>query len=376
MSEPDEHVIERIPKLPWGDRDTNTDDLMVVSALRICLDAIAPEVSRRYLAGTTGAAFDIGWARSTLDSGAGGALFAHPHHFERGIDNLCKAIGREYTIAYRTDPDELWRVAAHSIHIGHPVVATEWQTDRFAVLAGYDRPTETFFGRRYADRDQAPDDYVPLPLGDVGYVLTFGKLTDRLEPKDAVLGALRCAVANARADASSESRSQGGTGHRMAYGPAAYAAHASLVPEQLDPELEEYDSREHLLLWRFDVLTLARVHAILYLREVAELFDTPSQDDIEEAVEAYRELLGMINAQGAPGFGSALPTSEAWERIYFGAKNPHLSWDGGRRLETARDIFATLEGRQRFADWLLAMGRAEEKAIAALARVVERETAA
>lgn len=374
MSEPTEHVIEGIPQLLWGDLDTNTDNLMVASALRMSLDVIGPEVSRTYLAGTSGAAFDIGWACSTLDSAAGGAIFAHPHHFEPGIDNLCKAIGREYTIAYKTAPDELWRVAVRSIDIGHPVVATEWETDYFVVLAGYHRPTKTFFGRRYVARDEAPEDYVAIPHDRIGYVLAFGKLTDRIEPKDAVVAALRFAVASAQTAANAEPRSQGGTGYSMVYGPAAYEAHACLVPEQLDPELEEYESREHLLLWRFDVLNLARVYAILYLRDVAELFDTPSQDDIEEAVEAYRELLGMINAQGAPGFGSALPTSEAWERVYFGtAKETHLSWDGGRRVKTAREGFATLEGRRRFADWLLAMGRADEKAVAALARVVARD---
>jgi len=131
-------LIEGVPKLLWGGPDSYTDGLMVSSALRLCLDYIGEEYSKAYLAGTSGAAFDIGWARSGIHSAAGGAIFAHPNHFEAGMDNLLKAIGRKYTIATMSEPQRLWDVVVQSIDAGCPVVAVEWAIEHFAVLAGYD----------------------------------------------------------------------------------------------------------------------------------------------------------------------------------------------------------------------------------------------
>lgn len=175
-------LIEEVPKLLWGGLDTYTDDLMVTSALRLCLDHVGEECSKTFLAGTSGAAFDIGWAHSTMHAGAGGAIFAHPNHFEAGIDNLFKAIGRKYTIAYKSEPQRLWEVAVQSINAGRPVVAVEWAIDHFAVLVGYDSNKREFLGRRYASKGEAPDEYVSIKPEAIGHVLAIGEKTEKISP--------------------------------------------------------------------------------------------------------------------------------------------------------------------------------------------------
>ena len=56
-------LIEGVPKLLWGRLDSYTDDLMVSSALRLCLDYIGEEYSKAYLAGTSGVEFESLWLR-------------------------------------------------------------------------------------------------------------------------------------------------------------------------------------------------------------------------------------------------------------------------------------------------------------------------
>jgi hypothetical protein len=373
MTDEAEHIIERVPQLLWGDMETRTDDLMVASALSLCLDIVGPECSRTYTAGTSGAAFELGWARGMLDAGAGGAVFAHPHHFEPGIAHLFKAIGREHTVVYRTEPDRLWEVAVESLSEDCPVVAAEWQNDHFAILTGYNLSERTFFGRRYVALDEAPDDYVPIPPDHIGHIIVPGPLTEPADPLDAVLGALRFAIASSRTGADTEARGQGGTSHPMIYGPDAFRDHAELVVEGLDPELASYGAREHFLVWRFDVLNSARAYAIRYLREVRPLLSKAARRHLDDAVDAYRTLLGMLAAEGVPGFGVAGPTSESWERVYFGTHDMNLCWDGGRKVEAVRDVLATRENREQFADWLLQLANVEQGAVDALAEIVKTE---
>ncbi|MCX6375424.1 MAG: hypothetical protein NTU88_05205, partial [Armatimonadetes bacterium] len=227
-----QHVIERIPHLLWGSVDTYTDDLMVVSALRLCLDKIGPKCSKAYIAGTCGAAFDIGWARGTLDAGADGAIFAHTGHFEPGIANLFKAVGWQHTVAYRSEPDKLWDVAVASLLKDRPVVAVEWESNHFVVLTAYDTTEHSFFGWRYEFKDDASQDYVPILPETLSHVIGVGKPIQPISPRDAALGALRVAVANARTGTDTDATGQGGSGDPMIYGPRAYEEHARLIPDE------------------------------------------------------------------------------------------------------------------------------------------------
>ncbi|MGD8240378.1 MAG: hypothetical protein PVH68_17620, partial [Armatimonadota bacterium] len=201
-------VIEGVPKLAWGGLDTYTDDLMVTSALRVCLDQIGERHTKAFLAGTSGAAFETGWAAGTVHSGAGGAILAHPHHFEGGIENLAGAVGRECTIVLRSDRERLWDVAVRSIDAGRPVVASEWRVDHFVLLTGYDPGEMGFLGRRYAGRDDAPDEYVSIAPDELAFVIALGAELPRCSAREAALGALTFAVESARTGRNTIARGQ------------------------------------------------------------------------------------------------------------------------------------------------------------------------
>ena len=191
-------------------------------------------------------------------------------HFEPGIDNLFKAIGRKYEIAYRSERQRLWDVVVRSIDAGRPVVALEWSIDHFAVLAGYDSKKREFLGRRYATKQQAPDEYVPIKLRALGWVLAIGDRTEKISGRQAALGAIRFAVASARTGKNSKAKGRGGTNGPMIYGPAALAEHARMIPTGMDPKDKGYERREHWLFWRLDALHLARGYAVLHLQGLAK----------------------------------------------------------------------------------------------------------
>ena len=376
-------LIENVPKLAWGGLHTYTDDLMVSSTFRLCLDYIGEKHSKTYLAGTSGAAFDIGWGRSTLNSGAGGAIFAHPGHFEVGIDNLFKAIGREYTITYKSEPEHLWEVAVQSIDAGRPVIASEWAIDHFAVLVGYNSDEREFLGRRYSFTDEA-EEYVPIKPETLAFVIAIGDKIEKTTRREAVLGALRFAVSSAAIGRNTDVKGQGGTSHDMVYGPEAYAEHARMIPEQLDPKHEKYGWQEHVLYWRLNVLSLARAYAVLYLQEVMDVFSPLQKEHIQTAMDRYCELLGMLVSDNlsSPPFSSPIQLgscdiSAAYTHvgIIFGPvskeKGSGFLWCEGNKMTPIREFFVTVEGRKRFADWLLRMQDVEEEAISALRKALE-----
>lgn len=371
-------LIENVPKLLWGGFSTYTDDLMVSSALRLCLDHVGEEYSKTFLAGTSGAAFDIGWGRSTLNSGADGAIFAHPGHFEAGIDNLFKAIGREYTIAYKSEPDQLWNVAIQSIDSGHPVIASEWAIDHFAVLAGYDPGKKEFLGRRYSSRDESPEEYVTIKSDALAFIIAIGDKTKKVPRREAVLGALRFAVSSAAIGRNTDVKGQGGTSHGMIYGPAAYTEHFQMIPEQLDPEHERYAWREHVLFWRLDALSMARAYAVQYLQEVMDMFSPSQKEHIRVAIGSYCEMLGLfisdnISTSRPIKIGSCeISAAHIYAGFIFN-QDSTLSWCEGGEIRPVKELFATMEGRMQFADWLLKLRKAEEDAINALAKVIEEE---
>jgi hypothetical protein len=374
-------VLDGVPKLLWGDTQTATDDLMVASVLKVCLDYVGDKYPRTFLAGVSGAAFDLGWAEGTLSAGAGGAIFAHPDHFEPGIDNLFKAIGRQHAVVYKSAPDRLWRAAVRSIDAGRPVIASEWRIDHFAVLAGYDPQARVFLGRRYAAGHEAPEDYVVIEPGDLAFVLIVGDRAEPIPPAEAVLGALRFAVASAETGRNSRARGRGGTGHGMVYGPAACEEHARMVPERLDPVATRYSWLEHVLLWRLDALCLARWYAIRYLQDGQKLLPPAARAHVRDAISNYCDVLGMVAsgniASGTPPRSvgaAAVHLRDPRVRIFHPTSKEHrtdLFWVQAGRTRPLRDLLGEAKGRRRFAHLLREIGRSERQAVDALAKAVE-----
>ncbi len=376
------NVLKGVPELLWGGMGTYTDDLMVVSALRLCLDYLGDEYSKAYLAGTSGAAFETGWARSTIHSGAGGAIFAHPNHCEAGFDNVFRAIGRKYAIAYKWEPDQLWNLVVESIDAGRPVIATEWKVDHFAILAGYEVSKMELVGRRYRSREDVPEEYVPIRVDEIGYVLTIGEKEPPVSPAEAARGALRFAVLSGATGTNTSARGQAGTSHEMIYGPEAFAEHARLVPHQLNPDLDSFGLREHFLFWRLDALHLARGYAVLYLQEIVEQLPQSARPHVSTAVERYCELIGMIRSVN-------IDTSESYQlgtvRVvqstqYVDLYPPQperlgsaLLWCDGDNRVPLKQFLGSVQGRESFAAWLSRMGDVEAEALKSLAKALQAQ---
>lgn len=135
-----------------------------------------------------------------------------------------------------------------------------------------------------------------------------------------------------------------------------------MILNQLDPKLDKYDWREHVLFWRLDALHLARTYAVLYLQQIAELLSPSGRRHVEAAIEQYRELLRIFDANVQIIFP---PASDEL--------HTNLLWCEGEKERPIRELFATIRGRRQFAEWLLKMRVVEEKAIRALAQAVEEE---
>jgi hypothetical protein len=373
-------VLDGVPPLTWGGIDNYTDDLMVSSTLRVCLDHIGEERSKPYLAGTCGAAFETGWAAGTLHSGGGGAVLAHPNHFEQGLANLFGAVGRSFQVVHKSDPERLWQAAADSLEAGRPVLASEWRIDHFAVLAGCDPAERVFLGRRYQARTEVQEEYDRIKPEELAFVVAIGEPTEPVPAEETVRGALRFAVRSARTGRDTEARGQGGTSHAMIYGPEAFEEHGRMVPEQLDPAGGSYPLREHFLYWRLDALQLARAYAVLYLRQAIEKVPAPATEALREAEAAYCEVLGMLTSDNAPPerVGGVVPQDPRVAISYDVDKtvvNPLFWVEGGRPVHVGR-FLADAGGRRRFADWLRQVGGVEQRAVAALAAALTQSPGA
>jgi hypothetical protein len=166
----------------------------------------------------------------------------------------------------------------------------------------------------------------------------------------------------------------------MIYGPAAYAEHAGMVVEKLDPKQERYGWREHVLFWRLDALSLVRAYAILYLQEISEMLPPASREHIQVAVESYWELLGMLVSDNISEsrpirVGSCeINVSQPHVGVLFGTDSEGLPsclfWCEGEKRIPVSKLFESVEGRQQFADWLLKIGELEEKAISAIEKAI------
>lgn len=351
-------VIEGIPNLIWGGIGDETDDLTVVSALKLCLNHMGEKYSKVYLAGTSCAAFYTGWRAESLGSGMGGSIFLFPDYREPGIANLFKAIGRNYTIVKKTEPELLWKAAVQSINADRPVVCVEWipvaHRGHFAVLAGYDQEKKEFFGRSYASK--AEEEYVSLRPEHLHYILVIGqKSKEKLSSHETALGALRCAVQMSKTGIKAGEE-------KGAYGLVAYETHARMIPTGIDPKQSVYKLLEHFLFWRLDVLHLCRSYAIQYLKEIANEFSPPSRGHVKAAEECYKQLIGIFDANVQIVFP---PESD---KLGTG-----LLWRAHETELPIHELFSTLKGRRRFANLLLKMRDFEQEAIDELDKVVKAE---
>ena len=366
------HVVRDVPKLLWGDQETYTDDLMVISALRTVLDHMGMKYSKAYLAGVSAAAFDAGWLCTSVSTGADGAIYAYSNHFERGIENAFRAIGRECQITYRTVGEALWGQSVQSIDRGRPLVALESPLksplDHFAVIAGYDRQQKTFLARRYGTPKETPDAYVPLTVDDVAWILTVGEPAPKSSPAGAFRNSLHIAVTNAKAGPNSPATRHGGKPYPLVYGPQVFKEHARIIPEQLDPGGPGYDWKEHVLIWRLDALSLARAYAVEYLQENQDLLGPQAAQHIHLAVQKYCQVLGLLASCNIKGGtppteirGMEIAVQPAHIRLL--GPEERIAWVEDGVARPMAQFLSTVRNRQRLAEWHLHIGALEEGAI-------------
>jgi len=373
-------LLEGIPHLNWGGLNTNTDDLMVSSSLRVCLDYIGEKHTKTYLAGMSGAAFDTGWVYSSLYSGACGAIFAHPGHFEPGIDNLFKAIGREHTVAYKSNPDHLQKVAIQSIQSGRPVIASEWEIDHYAILAGYDSERGEFLGRRYGAAGEFPENYISIKPEALSFVIAIGDKTRKIPKRESVLDSLKLAVDGANIGKNQEIRDQGGLGQgKMMYGLDAFAEHARMVLTDLDPKAPEYKMKEHFLFWRLDALHLARSYAVLYLQDIEDVLSPSEKEHAKTAIGNYCRLLGMIESVNIPMGPSIMldsyEISLVYPRINIFPDDEKIGsailWCDNDAQIPLPELLSSVKGREKLSNWFLDLRDIEENSIGAISQIVQ-----
>ncbi len=336
----DKTSIPNIPPLIWGGLDDKTDDLLVISTLKLCLDHIGEKYSKVYLAGTSCAAFYTGWRADSLWSGMGGAAFMFPDSAKPGIANLFKSISRSYSIIKKENPESLWQTAVQSIDDDKPVVCVEWEPveerGHFAILTGYDNNKKNFLGRIYSF--EYSKEYSVINPANLHYILVIGEKTgEELPLHKSASNALQFAIRM------SETGIQPGE-EKGAYGLSAYDTQAKLIVDEMDAEHKDYGLIEHFLFWRLDVLYLCRKYAILYLDEIVDEFDEPKKDYILKARDVYKEFikyfddnLKIVFGKDAEGLGT------------------NLLWVVNGKSQPIKEFFSNSKGKKQFADFLLTL---------------------
>ena len=167
----------------------------------------------------------------------------------------------------------------------------------------------------------------------------------------------------------------------MIYGPEAYANHAKLIPEKLDPSLKTYGWFQHVLFWRLDAMQLARSYAIEYLSSMREYMSPAEQEHIDAAIQNYCAFLSMIRSDN-------YPINKAGH-LRYSLHDPHLAilfnsgqenegeplfWVEGDSTIHIRNKLAMQKGRQDLVNLFLRMKELEEKAIAELQLVLDCRT--
>ena len=356
-------MIEGIPSLVWGGigeeviaDDLIADDLTFIPTLRICLAHIGEEFSKVYLAGTSCAAFYIGWRADSLWSGMGGSVYAFPEDREPGLENLFKAIGRDFTVIKKSEPERLWEAAVLSINAGRPVVCVEWDPiphrGHYAILTGYDQEKREFLGRSYTHKPLK--EYVSLRPENLHYILVIGeKSKEKTSSYEAALGALRCAAQMSKMGIKIGEE-------EGACGLVAYERQAQMIPEGMDPKQNRYGLLEHFLFWRLEVLYQCRRYAIHYLKEIASEFPTFSRECLK-AAEEYKKLIKIFDKH----IRIIFPPESNEEKT-------SLLWREDNKEHPIRELFSTAKGRRQFAGLLLKMRDLEQKAIDEVEKTVEK----
>jgi hypothetical protein len=361
----DRRTLEGLPPLVWGGvgmqvvrDDLATDDLTMVPVVKICLAHMGERFSKIYLAGTSGAAFYIGWRADSLWSGMGGSIYAFPEEREPGLVNLSGAVGRTLEVVRKSAPHRLWEAAVESIDGGRPVPCVEWEPvahrGHWAILAGYDEAKKEFLGRSYEGMPQT--EYTRLRPEDLHYIIAIGeKCGKRLSPREAALGALRCAIQMSKSGIRAGEESG-------AYGLVAYDRESRMILEDMKPTMDGYGLCEHFLFWSLEVLYDCRCYALEYLKEAVQEFSPKNREHVQAAIRCYESFLKYF---------------EENVRIIYGSEaereGTNLLWRGDGRERPIRELFSTSEGRQLFADCLLHMRGLESSAIDNIQDLVRAE---
>lgn len=357
-------VIEGLPDLVWAgigreviEDDLATDDLTIIPAIRACLDYIGERFSKVYLAGTSCVAFYIGWRADSLWSGMGGAVYQFPEAREPGLVNLFKAIGRDFGLVNKSEPQFLWESVVESIDAGRPVICNEWEPvanrGHCGIIAGYDVEKREFLGRSYDTKPQKG--YVSLKPQNLNYIIAVkDKTKDKPSSHEAALGALRCAVHMSRVGIREGEET-------VAYGLLAYERQAEMILGSMNPTIDGYNLLEHFLFWRLEILYHCRCYATQYLKRIISQFPLASGNHIKAARKDFEEILKQF---------------EKNIRLIYGPEatklDTNLLWRESNKEYPIRKLFSTVKGKQRFADLLLKIRDIERMAIGEIEKSIKK----
>lgn len=368
------HQLDGVPYLLWNGHlrevvlnDSITDDLNIVSAIKLCLEYLNYSLSKVQVAGLTGAAFYIGWHAEHLGSGMGGSVFQYPHEGTRDLfqkDSYCgynvlfDYVGVEHELLFRGDKG-LWQRTIASLDENVPGIAVEWnpvsRRGHSAILCGYDSEKRVFLGRIY--EHEKPDFYREIEPGGLHYVIL-------LKPKQAGITKGELKHAYLESMESALRILQGGyfeDEEKWILGLGAYSKQAKLILSGMDPRSERYGLEEHFLFWRMQILYLCRIYALEYVRL---LLSEPEMQDF------YQPLSFMLDhyTRFLRVFESRLTIYSDIDSIM---KGQSLFWKDDVYQGFIKGLFSTLEGRKRFGDFLLELGDIEKRVVSSLEEIAE-----
>jgi hypothetical protein len=181
-----------------------------------------------------------------------------------------------------------------SINLGRPALAYEPRLN-MAVVFGYQDGGKVLLLRDYSQPDR-PLELAPSELGFL--VLFLGEHAEGMPPRDALLASLRIAVRNWRRE-------------RFAEGPGAYW-YGEAALNRWRADVAEADSfsdedKAHLCFvsrWNYTTMHDARLAAVTFLRENADLLPAGARPALDQAAQLYQ--------QEAEFLGSALANRDAF----------------------------------------------------------------
>ncbi|MBC7784832.1 MAG: hypothetical protein H7144_13420, partial [Burkholderiales bacterium] len=282
----DRTTIVGVPALAWG----KTGETSFCGAFSAALKGMKVDRSYATLMGDSGLAFRMRWWKP--DAGAGWCPSSPVGEFAPWDQRAVRSVGLKLTyhlnLDQKHDLSALAKDIVMSIDAGRPVLVYPSKMD-MGVVYGYEDA-----GRRLHCRDYYAGDKETIVSLDKSLGLLAFITPDVAVPSPRELA--ETALHNAVADwsAAPVPSASGGRAGKYLLGDAAY--------EQWITDLEQLNQRpadEQKQLfqpswWAFDVLVDARWSAVIYLREIAPLFDGQAKAAIEQAAQHYAESAGTL----------------------------------------------------------------------------------